>query len=135
MPRMTDEEFEAAVEEALESIPERFLEALENVAVVVEDEPDDYHFDILDEPECRGASIRGDELLGLYDGVSLPGRADGYDGFWQMPLTMQHPLAEIEIVPWDSSMTLLLSRRKDIVDNFRNYYPESENLEDYIRKP
>lgn len=62
-------------------------------------------------------------------------RADGYDGFWQMPLTMQHPLAEIEIVPWDSSMTLLLSRRKDIVDNFRNYYPESENLGDYIRKP
>ena len=80
MPRMTDEEFEAAVEEALESIPERFLEALENVAVVVEDEPDDYHFDILDEPECRGASIRDDELLGLYDGVSLPDRADGYDG-------------------------------------------------------
>lgn len=48
MPRMTDEEFEAAVEEALESIPERFLEALENVAVVVEDEPDDYHFGIDD---------------------------------------------------------------------------------------
>lgn len=62
-------------------------------------------------------------------------RADGYDGFWQMPLTMQHPLAEIEIVPWDSSMTLLLSRRKDVVDDFRNDYPESENLEEYIRKP
>ena len=48
--------------------------------MVVEDEPDDYHFDILDEPDCRGASIRDDELLGLYDGVSLPDRADGYDG-------------------------------------------------------
>ena len=80
MARMTDEEFEAAVEEALESIPERFLEALENVAVVVEDEPDDYHFDILDGPDCLGASVQGDELLGLYDGVSLPDRADGYDG-------------------------------------------------------
>ena len=50
MHRMTDREFESAVEEALANIPERFLEALENVAVVVEDEPDDYHFDILDEP-------------------------------------------------------------------------------------
>ena len=66
MHRMTDREFESAVEEALANIPERFLEALENVAVVVEDEPDDYHFDILDEPDCRGASIRDDELLGLY---------------------------------------------------------------------
>ena len=80
MHRMTDREFESAVEEALANIPERFLEALENVAVVVEDEPDDYHFDILDEPDCRGASIRDDELLGLYDGVCLPDRADGYDG-------------------------------------------------------
>ena len=80
MHRMTDREFESAVEEALANIPERFLEALENVAVVVEDEPDDYHFDILDEPDCRGASIRDDELLGLYDGVPLPDRADGYDG-------------------------------------------------------
>ncbi|OUO91423.1 Zn-dependent protease [Gordonibacter sp. An230] len=80
MPRMTDEEFEAAVEEALAGIPERFLGALENVAVVVEDEPDDYHFEIMDEPDCLGASVQGDELLGLYDGVSLSDRADGYDG-------------------------------------------------------
>lgn len=80
MHRMTDREFESAVEEALERIPERFLNALENVAVVVEDEPNDYHLDALDDPDCLGASMMNDELLGLYDGVSLPDRADGYDG-------------------------------------------------------
>lgn len=80
MHRMTDDEFESAVEEALERIPERFLDALENVAVVVEDEPNDYHLDALDDPDCLGASMMDDELLGLYDGVSLPDRADGYDG-------------------------------------------------------
>lgn len=80
MHRMTDHEFESAVEEALERIPERFLDALENVAVVVEDEPNDYHLDALDDPDCLGASMVDDELLGLYDGVSLPDRADGYDG-------------------------------------------------------
>lgn len=80
MHRMTDSEFESAVEEALERIPERFLNALENVAVVVEDEPNDYHLDALDDPDCLGASMMNDELLGLYDGVSLPDRADGYDG-------------------------------------------------------
>ncbi|WP_101722436.1 metallopeptidase family protein [Eggerthella timonensis] len=80
MHRMTDSEFESAVEEALERIPERFLDALENVAVVVEDEPNDYHLDALDDPDCLGASMVDDELLGLYDGVSLPDRADGYDG-------------------------------------------------------
>lgn len=80
MHRMTDREFESAVEEALERIPERFLNALENVAVVVEDEPNDYHLDALDDPDCLGTSMMNDELLGLYDGVSLPDRADGYDG-------------------------------------------------------
>lgn len=47
MHRMTDSEFESAVEEALGCIPERFLDALENVAVVVEDEPNDYHLETL----------------------------------------------------------------------------------------
>ena len=66
-------------EEALGCIPERFLDALENVAVVVEDEPNDYHLETLEEPDCLGASVCDNELLGLYDGVSLPDRADGYD--------------------------------------------------------
>ena len=39
------------------------------------------------------------------------------------------------LFPKTVEMMLLLSRRKDIVDNFRNYYPESENLGDYIGKP
>ena len=63
----------------LVSHDERFLDALENVAVVVEDEPNDYHLETLEEPDCLGASVCDNELLGLYDGVSLPDRADGYD--------------------------------------------------------
>ena len=64
---------------------------------------------------------------------SLP-YADGYEGFWKMPLTMQHPLAKIEIVPWDGSLTLIFSRNKDIIDDFMQYHPQSKNLEDYIAK-
>lgn len=60
--------------------------------------------------------------------------AEDYEGFWKTPLTMQHPLAKIEIVPWDSSATLIFSRSKDIIDDFMQYYPQSENLEDYIRR-
>lgn len=57
--------------------------------------------------------------------------ADGYEGFWKLPLTMQHPLAQIEIVPWDSTLTLIFSRSKDVIDDFRRFFPQSENLEDY----
>lgn len=60
--------------------------------------------------------------------------ANGYKGFWKLPLTMQHPLAKLEIVPWDSSLTLIFSRGKDIIDDFIQYHPQSENLEDYIAR-
>lgn len=77
---MTDDEFESAVEEALEHIPERFLDALENVAIVVEDEPNAYHLAALDDPGYRGDSVRSGEVLGLYDGVPLVNRSEGRDG-------------------------------------------------------
>ena len=43
MYRMTDEEFEVAVAEALDAMPEQFMEALRNVAIVWEEEPSAYH--------------------------------------------------------------------------------------------
>ena len=43
MYRMTDEEFESAIAEALDAMPEQFMEALQNVAVVWEEEPSAYH--------------------------------------------------------------------------------------------
>jgi len=54
--------------------------------------------------------------------------ADGYGGFWHNPISMQHPLATIEIVPWDASLTLFFSTDKELVDKFRTGYPLSEDL-------
>lgn len=76
---MTDEEFEDAVQEALDGIPEQFMEALENVAIMVQDEPEEYQLDEVEAPAIPPGSGGRSELLGLYEGVSLPERADGYD--------------------------------------------------------
>jgi hypothetical protein len=57
--------------------------------------------------------------------------ADGYKGFWELPLSIQHPLAEIEIVPWDSSLVLVISSNDIIIDNFRKCFPLSEDLKTY----
>lgn len=70
---MTDEEFEGAVQEALDGMPDQFMDALENVAIMVQDEPEPYQLEELDSPAGPG------ELLGLYEGVNLLERADGYD--------------------------------------------------------
>ncbi len=70
---MTDEEFEGAVQEALDGMPDQFMDALENVAIMVQDEPEPYQLEEL------GTEGEPGELLGLYEGVNLLERADGYD--------------------------------------------------------
>lgn len=65
---VTKVEFERLVEEALESLPPQFAELLDNVAVVVEEEPNDDDLDALEEGG-------GDELLGIYRGVALTRRS------------------------------------------------------------
>lgn len=60
-------EFERVVEEALAGLPTEFATLLENVAIVVEEEPGEHDLDALEH--------RGDELLGIYRGVALTQRA------------------------------------------------------------
>lgn len=54
--------------------------------------------------------------------------ADGNPHFWVNPISLQHPLASVEIVPWDGTQVLLLSRRKELADSFRNAFPRCEDL-------
>src|SRR5271169_846211 len=69
--RVPPEEFEQLVARALDGLPEDFAEMLENVAVVVAEEPDPDDLEELGmEPE--------EELFGLYLGVPLPERTAGY---------------------------------------------------------
>ena len=57
---MSPEEFEALVAEALDGIPDEFARYLENVSVVVEDEPDE------------------EGLYGLYQGIPLSERSHDF---------------------------------------------------------
>ncbi len=63
MQHLSDADFEAAVGDALDSIPSELARAMDNVVVLVESEPPP------DDPD----------LLGLYDGVPLTER----DGWWE----------------------------------------------------
>ena len=60
--------------------------------------------------------------------------ADGYGGFWENPVSIQHPLAEIEIVPWDSSLVLVIAKNDALIDRFLRYFPLAEDLASYNSK-
>ena len=70
---LSDEEFEAAVGDALDTIPGELADQMDNVVILVRDEP---------EPELLTADDYNEDglptLLGLYDGVPLTERDDAW---------------------------------------------------------
>ncbi|HEY7365844.1 MAG TPA: metallopeptidase family protein [Methylomirabilota bacterium] len=85
---MTRGQFEALVERALRRLPRPFREKLANIAVVVEDWPDDQTLaDMGIEPP--------DTLYGLYRGVDLPRRDSSYGNVLPDTITIyQGPIEE-----------------------------------------
>lgn len=73
-----------------------------------------------------------DKSVSMEDILKYPlPESNGYEGFWKNPPSIQHPLASVEIVPWDSSLVLVLSKDKEIVDSFRAAFPQSKELSEY----
>lgn len=64
--KLSREKFEQIVEEGIKAIPEKFLEKLSNVAIVIEDEPK------------SGRKNKSVLLLGLYEGVPQLRRGVNY---------------------------------------------------------
>jgi predicted Zn-dependent protease with MMP-like domain len=80
--------FERLVREGIADIPERFLEKLDNVAIIISDEPT--------AEQLASCHVRGHStLLGLYEGVPQIDR--GGDGMGMLPDTItifQKPILE-----------------------------------------
>lgn len=75
--RLSLEQVEDLVAQALDELPEEFAELLENVAVVVEEEPSDEDLESVGmDPE----DPEDGELFGLYQGMPLTERDTFYGG-------------------------------------------------------
>lgn len=88
-----NETFEQLVAEGIDAIPEKFLEKLENVAIVVEDEPT---------PEQRRELRlhKGLTLFGLYEGVPMTKRGPHYGEVLPDKITIfKNPILEAARTP------------------------------------
>lgn len=87
--KVTREEFEELVGMALEGLPRRFAEAIENLSVVVEEDPS------VEDLEAVGLDPDEDTLLGLYQGVALPDRGLGYSALPDRIVVYRRPILDI----------------------------------------
>ncbi len=75
---MNRADFEQVAQEAFESLPRRLQERVENVHIVIEDEPT--------EETLRKSGIHpGSLLLGLYEGIPLNRRGEDYGRYPAIP--------------------------------------------------
>ena len=89
-PGLSERRFRELVAEALDELPAEFGELLDNVAVVVENEPS--------AEELRELGMdpdQGDELLGLYQGTPLDARGFEYGGLPDRVVIYRGPILRI----------------------------------------
>ncbi|MDL2232399.1 hypothetical protein LJC63_02305 [Ruminococcaceae bacterium OttesenSCG-928-L11] len=55
-----------------------------------------------------------------------------YAGYWKNPISIQHPLSDMEIAAWDSTYTTIIATDDTFIDLFVNHFPQSQDLQHYI---
>jgi predicted Zn-dependent protease with MMP-like domain len=99
---LTRREFERVVGEALESLPKRFADLVENVLIAVEEEPTAEDLDGIEDDADDDS-----ELLGIYRGVALTER------------THDMPLLPDEIAIFRGPINRIASTREEAVREVR----------------
>jgi predicted Zn-dependent protease with MMP-like domain len=83
---METERFEQLVAQAVENLPQQIKDSLENIDIIVADEP-------TPEQLSRKELGRNQTLLGLYEGIPLTKRTYGYTGVMPDKITIfQKPI-------------------------------------------
>lgn len=88
----SDEEFDVMISRAMETLPARDIENLQNVVITYADEPSE---DQKDKLRLRGDSL----LLGLYEGIPLTQRGAGYNLVLPDKITLfKKPLVQYTLI-------------------------------------
>ena len=96
---IADTEFEQLVKEAIDTIPQKYVDNMNNVGFVIEDAP-------TPEQHQRLHLFHGQTLYGLYEGIPLTQRGNNYSGvlpdkitIFKLPmLYMAHGIDELKAI-------------------------------------
>ena len=118
----TTEQVEELAATALDELPREFAELLDNVVVMVEDEPSD------DDLESVGMSAEeGDELFGLYQGIPLTERDTYYGSLPDRVVIYAGPLSRT----FDDPREAVDEIKKTVIHELGHYFGMEEDQMPY----
>lgn len=126
MARISDDEFEGAIQAALDAMPAAFLDELENVVIMAQDEPEPWQLETGD-----GTVSDTGDLLGLYDGVNIYDRGDSYGSYGDYPDSITIFKGPHERLS-DDKAVVLEEVRKTVVHEIGHYFGMDEAQLDAI---
>ena len=89
MNDLSDEQFDAMITRAMDELPQSYITGLQNVAIVMADEP-------TDEQKVKLKLRHNNLLLGLYEGVPLIKRSGNEAGMLPDKITLfKHPILAV----------------------------------------
>lgn len=80
MITLTDEQFDALITRAMDELPQEYITGLNNVAIVMADDPTP--------DQVQKMELNGRLLFGLYEGIPLPQRGNGWSGMLPDKITL-----------------------------------------------
>ncbi len=104
--------FERLLARALDTLPPRFADLLDNVVVVVEEEPTE------EDMRLVGLDPEEDDLLGLYHGVPLEERGSGYSALPDRVVIYRLPILWI----CDTEAEVVKEVRDTLVHELGHYF-------------
>jgi predicted Zn-dependent protease with MMP-like domain len=109
---LSDEEFDRLISKAMDELPQKYIEGLENVAIVQADEP-------TEEQKIKMKLDNQHLLLGLYEGIPLTQRGNGYSFVLPDKITLfKHA---IQAVSYDDE-TLFEQIKRTLWHEIAHYY-------------
>jgi predicted Zn-dependent protease with MMP-like domain len=78
---LSDEQFDTLISRAMDELPQEYIKGLNNVVIVMADEP-------TDEQKVKMKLRENMVLLGLYEGIPLTMRGNGWSGMLPDKITM-----------------------------------------------
>ena len=125
MTDLTDEQFDALITRAMDELPQHYIKGLNNVAIVMADEPD--------EAQRQKLKIRHDQLLlGLFEGVPQTARTGNEAGLLPDKITLfKYPILA---VAGYSDASLFEQIKRTLWHEIAHYYGLDHDRIDFLKR-
>lgn len=126
MYNLTDQQFDTLISRAMDELPQEYIKGLNNVAIVMADEPDEH--------QQQKLNLRqGHLLLGLYEGVPLSKRGGTISGLLPDKITLfKHPIIAVS----HDESSLFQQIKRTLWHEIAHYYGlDHEQINNLQHKP